>query len=650
ELRLQDYFFGNHGAQGVAALFPALAATSTAFPATSVGATALAAAGDTSAFAAADSKGVAAVVAHFAAGEAADGRFDPHRAFAGSSATSGALTGISSVAGLFARATATKEVKDVGFEPHRVLEPASSGTAMFEISLHSISAKPAYAHWSFEELRLRHSDAGTSSLHAFAPRRVFPRRQPPVGDLRFAAPKKITGHRGTVNATTFGANCMQSRTPYLVVPDGEPDLVISEDCLFINVWTPTAVSENPLPVMVWVYGGNFKYGGTSMGRFNGANLVDKAVNIGEPVIVVSMNYRVRKHISAFGGDSSKITAFGESAGANSIGVHLVSNKTGAADLPLFDAAILESAGVDFGPVGNGSTVYATVYKPLAAAVNCSSFDCMKSIDAEVLLEAQLSIDLTYRPYVDHSYIIEDTAVLLRTGQFDSVPILLGTNKNEGTVFSSNVSAAAFEGLIDSTFAGLPSSVINNILALYPLNSYANTPYGNSSAGYFALADVIGDFFLQCPVQMVADAYSTYSKALDPDDHAPIIYRYFFTYLPASIANSAYAYLGVYHSIEIPYVFADYSLLDATKVETDLVQTIVGAWTHFARTLSTPNGWAGQEGPVWPKYVKNASLAVGGGLQLVINGGDAADLTVETDNARTVKCVLWDQIQVAVSST
>ncbi|KAJ1552384.1 hypothetical protein HK405_011540, partial [Cladochytrium tenue] len=81
-------------------------------------------------------------------------------------------------------------------------------------------------------------------------------------------------------------------------------------------------------------------------------------------------------------------------------------------------------------------------------------------------------------------------------------------------------------------------------------------------------------------------------------------------------------------------------------ETDLVQTIVGAWTHFARTLSTPNGWAGQAGPVWPKYAKDAGLAVGGGRQLVINGGGAADLTVDTDNARTVKCALWDQIQVA----
>ncbi|KAJ1565537.1 hypothetical protein HK405_012131, partial [Cladochytrium tenue] len=119
----------------------------------------------------------------------------------------------------------------------------------------------------------------------------IPYAQPPVGDLRFAAPKQIASHLGTVNTTAFGANCMQSTTPFSVLPDGEPDLVISEDCLFVNVWTPTAVSESPLPVMVWVYGGNYNSGGTSMSAYNGANLIDKAVDIDEPVIVVSMNYR-----------------------------------------------------------------------------------------------------------------------------------------------------------------------------------------------------------------------------------------------------------------------------------------------------------------------------------------------------------------------
>ncbi|KAJ1569442.1 hypothetical protein HK405_004793, partial [Cladochytrium tenue] len=135
---------------------PAPAATSTAFPAASVGATALAAAGDTPAFAAADSNGVAALFAHFAAGEAADGRFDPHRAFAGSTATSGALTGISSVAGLFARATATKEVKDDGFEPHRVLEPASSGTAIATPRVPSPPPPPPQQHQQLDVPNQRH--------------------------------------------------------------------------------------------------------------------------------------------------------------------------------------------------------------------------------------------------------------------------------------------------------------------------------------------------------------------------------------------------------------------------------------------------------------------------------------------------------------
>ncbi|KAJ1553009.1 hypothetical protein HK405_009241, partial [Cladochytrium tenue] len=86
------------------------------------------------------------------------------------------------------------------------------------------------------------------------PLRAFlgiPYAQPPLGELRFAPPQAISSHLGTVTATSFGHNCMQNKTPFTVIPYGEPDLAISEDCLFINVWTPTAVQESPLPVMVW---------------------------------------------------------------------------------------------------------------------------------------------------------------------------------------------------------------------------------------------------------------------------------------------------------------------------------------------------------------------------------------------------------------
>ncbi|KAJ1560328.1 hypothetical protein HK405_007485, partial [Cladochytrium tenue] len=428
------------------------------------------------------------------------------------------------------------------------------------------------------------------------------------------------------------------------------------------------------------HGGNFNAGGTSMEVFNGANLIDQAVDIDEPVIVISLNYRlgsfgflaspeilelggsnagmkdqqfallwVRKYIAAFGGDPAKITVFGESAGADSIGVHLISTKT---DLPapLFDAAILQSAGVDFGPVANWSSVYASTYTPIAAALNCSSFECVRDTPAEDLLAVQLSTNFNYRPYIDHSYIEKDTAVLLRDGEFMSVPILLGSNTDEGTIFSSNVSADIYDAAVGATFAGLPAEDIETILDLYPVEAYANTSFGASDAGFLALADIIGDFYLQCPVQSVADAYSSHSTALDSDDLTPIVYRYFFTHLPAYEVAAGYALFGVFHSIEIPYVFADFDRISTSPDEMAIARSVVGAWTRFARTLSTPNGWTGQVAPDWPKYVRDASLPVGGGLQLVINGGSAGDFSVAADTARSDKCAFWNNIQVLVSST
>jgi para-nitrobenzyl esterase len=182
--------------------------------------------------------------------------------------------------------------------------------------------------------------------------RVFkgiPYAAPPTGALRWQPPQPAPAWQGVRKADEFGARCMQGRVfQDMVFRDKGP----SEDCLYLNVWTPAHVST-PLPVMVWIYGGGFQAGAASEPRQDGENLTRKGV------VVVSMNYRlgifgffahpelakesgrnasgnyglldqlaalrwVHQNIAAFGGDPANVTIFGESAGSMSVNAQVTS--------------------------------------------------------------------------------------------------------------------------------------------------------------------------------------------------------------------------------------------------------------------------------------------------------------------------------------
>src|SRR5208282_3687408 len=178
----------------------------------------------------------------------------------------------------------------------------------------------------------------------------IPYAAPPVGALRWKEPQPVPAWQGVKKTTEFGAHCVQGS----VFGDLRfRDAAASEDCLYLNVWTPTASSDAKLPVMVWIYGGGFQVGATSEARQDGEHLAHKGV------VVVSMNYRlaifgffshpeltkesphhasgnyglqdqaaalqwVRRNITAFGGDPENVTIFGESAGSFSVSALMAS--------------------------------------------------------------------------------------------------------------------------------------------------------------------------------------------------------------------------------------------------------------------------------------------------------------------------------------
>ena len=192
----------------------------------------------------------------------------------------------------------------------------------------------------------------------------IPFAAPPVGPLRWKAPQPVKTWTGVKQAFTFGASCMQDPNFAKIFGTSAP---LSEDCLYLNVWTPAKTASDSLPVMVWIYGGGFAGGMTSIPAYDGTHFAEKGV------VLVSVAYRVgafgflahpelsresdgsgnygledmiaglrwvKANVGKFGGDPSRVTIFGESAGGIAVSMLAASPKAKG----LFQGAISESGG------------------------------------------------------------------------------------------------------------------------------------------------------------------------------------------------------------------------------------------------------------------------------------------------------------------
>ncbi|KAI9350530.1 Alpha/Beta hydrolase protein [Zopfochytrium polystomum] len=454
----------------------------------------------------------------------------------------------------------------------------------------------------------------------------IPYAQPPVGDLRFLAPRPITTNLGDRNATAYGASCIQNMNaanPYNT----------SEDCLFLNVFAPKRIHHGTkLPVMVWLHGGNFDKGSSTAANLNGSTLVHRSVEYGQDVVVVTVNYRVgvfgflaspeiqaanasnaglrdqilafrwvRDNIAKFGGDPTKVTAFGHSAGSCSIANHLTATLPASDPAPLFHAAIMGSGGVSFGYTFNWTRVYNTAFAGFRAATNCA--DLSNAVEAK---------GVAFRPYIDGDYIPVNPQKRLLTGDFQHVPVFIGTNTDEGTQYATVNTTAGFNSLIAKTFPGLPDALVAKAYSFYPLDKYANTSFGPDAAPFLAAADLSGDFALHCPSQRVADAYASFSKAVDPADGRPLLIY------------------GVAHTYEVPFIFN----AEVTASTSDPAEKVLAR--DMASTI-----------PDWPKYAADPALPAGGGKRIRFDDGN--QYVLEVDNVRSDKCAFWSGFTTKVSS-
>ncbi|KAI4815599.1 hypothetical protein KUCAC02_005740, partial [Chaenocephalus aceratus] len=305
----------------------------------------------------------------------------------------------------------------------------------------------------------------------------IPYGKPPVGKLRFRAPEPVDTWEGVKDASNLPNACYQSPDTSFPGFEGSemwnPNTPVSEDCLYLNVWSPrfntTQSKPSPLaPVLVWIYGGGFISGTSSLDIYNGRFLTKS-----EGVVVVSMNYRlgafgflsipdnkniqsnvglldqrlalnwVANNIAAFGGDSSQVTLFGESAGSASVGLHLLSPGSQS----LFHRAVMQS--------GSPNAPWATISKEetwrrsmkLVTLLGCPTSPpadmeaCMQKADPQQISLNQFNVlgqpsffEAPFAPHVDGDFLPDKVEVLLSTGKLPKKEVLFGLNKDEGTYF------------------------------------------------------------------------------------------------------------------------------------------------------------------------------------------------------------------------
>ncbi|KAJ7742577.1 extracellular triacylglycerol lipase precursor [Mycena metata] len=456
----------------------------------------------------------------------------------------------------------------------------------------------------------------------------IPFAEPPLGNLRLRPPVlKTSLGTPTFNATEFGPACLQLG---LAVDQ------MSEDCLTINVLRPAGISANAkLPVMFWTYGGGFDEGASNI--YNGTGIVAQSVARGTPVIYVNFNYRlgplgfaqgqeadqrgalnlaskdqltalqwVQDNIGIFGGDKSKVTVFGESAGAIMTSILFLNSpianlaraaifESGSqATAQLFTPERREAAWEDFvGGVPSCASL-ATSGSTFACLRNATTADIFAGLTAAM---AEATEEFPWDPVIDGpGGIIPDLpSVLFKRGQFAKLPFISGTNLGTRGDITINSTEEILESLVvmasPSVSASKLESAVETVLGMYPDIPALGSPFntGNNTFGlssqYKRTAAIGGDI----------DFTSQRRFWIETAANAGVkTFGYLFTQPQPTLPPS----FGISHGSEIPYVYGAPADTSASAILISRLMT--DYWVSFATSL-TPNDGLGIPRPEWTQF-------------------------------------------------
>lgn len=442
----------------------------------------------------------------------------------------------------------------------------------------------------------------------------IPYAAPPLGDLRWRAPRPPLPWTGVRVADTYGHDCMQEPFPSDAAPLGTPP---DEDCLVLNVWAPAEHSALKRPVMVWIHGGGFVNGGSSPAVYDGTAFARRGV------VLVSLNHRlgrfgffahpalsretpagplgnygfldqiaalryVQRHIAAFGGDPGNVTIFGESAGGSSVNTLLISPLARG----LFHKAIVQSGGGrvrsllpmrqirERGPAGEPSAeMIGTAFAERVGATgeDAAVLAALRKLRASTLVNGMNLVspqpDTYAGPMIDGQIVPTEVETAFRTGRQARVPYLIGANDRE------------------FGFMPLPAAQTDAMLARFGADRdkalAAYDPQGTGDSGEIGVR-LLSDQMMVEPARLLARVASAAGQPT---------WAYRFSYVASSLRGKE---KGALHATEIPFVFetvrAKYGA--ATTAEDEAIAAAINAyWISFARR-GNPNA---DGRPDWPGY-------------------------------------------------
>ena len=450
----------------------------------------------------------------------------------------------------------------------------------------------------------------------------IPYAAPPVGPLRFRAPQPAPGWTGTRDATRFGPAPMQATTsPFSGVIPGNNVASADEDCLTLDIWAPA--EPGSYPVLVWIPGGAFLTGGSSLVTYDGARLAAD-----ENIVVVGVNYRlgvfgfgwfgedvgdsncglrdilaatswVKRNIGAFGGDPSVLTAMGESAGAGAL-LHLLST---SASVGVIDRFILRSPGVDH-------TLYPDDVEKLTSAVlrhlSLTSADAHKvrELDAADLLKAQETAvlemmavisSMPFHPFIDGHLLTQTPSQALAAGVGSAADLMVSWTAEEMRLFPNPLADAVgadgiarwTRGLLTGRIGSDPGEERTRQLVDFYLDLL-----GADAAGSEIWAALSTDGLMRLPARRIADFHA--------DAGGETLATEFAWKGPATPGEWD---RGCFHAIDLPFTFGTLDaagwreFLNAGSDADEVASALMHAHAEFAAS-----GRAGAPaGGSWPQY-------------------------------------------------
>nr|XP_015927269.2 cholinesterase-like [Parasteatoda tepidariorum] len=445
----------------------------------------------------------------------------------------------------------------------------------------------------------------------------IPFAKPPIGEKRYAKPEPITKWGKTIIANKKSPACEQYSSRG--VPAIPKTLKISEDCLYLNIWTPVHCFCNTtekLPVLVWIYGGAFFLGSASAPMYDGGVIASYG-----NVIVASMNYRlgsfgflnsgtdeapgnvgiydqllamkwIKANIHSFGGDPSSITLFGQSAGATSVSSHMISPLSKG----LFQKGIQESGSNVLPYYNQDYKVSLSRANYFAKLVNCRNesqifpnnskeiLRCLKAKSPYELTHAEDTITSKvleyFKPWYGSKFLPENPRTALKSGNFPNIPNLIGTNKDEGTIVLVYFFPDLFPINKTPKLTFLQArDVVKRSLKIFDVEVspeavidfyFKNVNKENSSDILRAVTHFAGDITMDCPSLIFAENWGN-SRL------------YWLTHI--SRKDPAAQWIGVRHSYELQFVFGKPIINKKKYTEEDkrFSRDIIHKWTNFART-------------------------------------------------------------------